>query len=186
MARKSLMRRGRGGHAGQRDDDEVDTGPSKTALKAEDHARQELGAALADLPAGRLAALEMPDDLRQGIRDYQSIRAHGARKRQRKYLGRLLRNADTAAYEREVENLAAGNRAEARALHRVERWREELVAADDALTRWLAEYPDTDVQHLRSLVRAVRKQHAKAASSDRRGKSYRELFKFLRQHLEPD
>lgn len=183
MARKSLMRRGRGGHVASSDEDDVDTGPSKTALKAEDHARQVLGVALSELPAGRLAALEMPDDLRQAIRDYKSITAHGAKKRQRKFLGRLLRNADTGPFEKVVEEFRTGNRAEARALHQVERWRDELVADDEAVTRWMAEHPDTDAQHLRSLVRAARKHDAATASSERHGRAYRELFKFLRDHL---
>jgi len=184
MARKSRMRRSKG-HLGAPADDvsEVDRGPSKTALKAEDRARQDLGAALAELPANRLASLDMPEDLRQAIADYRAITAHGAKKRQRKYLGRLLRNVDTEACEREVENFAAGNKADARALHHVERWREELVADDEALTRWMAEYPDTDAQHLRSLVRAERKKDAGAAPSDRHSKAYRELFRFIREHL---
>jgi len=183
MARKSLMRRGRGGYAGERDDDAVDTGPSKTSLKAEDHALQDLGAALSELPAGRLAALEMPDDLRQAIRDYQSIRAHGAKKRQRKFLGRLLRNLDTEPFEKVIEEFRTGNRAEARALHVVERWRDELVADDEAVTRWMTEYPDTDAQHFRSLVRAARKHDAATAPSERHGRAYRELFKVIREKL---
>lgn len=185
MARKSRMTRSKRQPAAPADDEsEVGRGPSKTALKAEDQARQDLGAALAELPGKRLAALDMPEDLRQALADYRAISAHGAKKRQRKYLGRLLRNADLDAYAKEVENFAAGNKAEARALHRVERWRAELVADDAALTRWMAEHPDTDVQHLRSLVRAARKQEARAAPSERHGKAYRELFKFIREHLE--
>ncbi|MDT8409695.1 MAG: ribosome biogenesis factor YjgA [Wenzhouxiangellaceae bacterium] len=169
----------------QPDDEEPDDnlGPSKTSLKAQDQALQELGVALAKLPPSRLAALDLPEDLRAAIADYHSIRAHGASKRHRKYLGRLLRGLDTEAYEKAVENFAAGSKAEARALHQVERWREELVADDEALARWLAEHPGTDVQHLRSLIRAARKHDAGTAPSERRGKAWRELFKFIRQYL---
>jgi len=183
MARKSLMRRGRGAHVAETDDDAVDTGPSKTALKAEDHALQDLGVALSELPSGRLAALDMPDDLRQAIRDYRSIRAHGAKKRQRKFLGRLLRNLDTEPYRKVIEEFRTGNRAEARALHLVERWRDELVADDEAVTRWMAEHPNTDAQHFRSLVRAARKHDADTGVSERHGRAYRELFKYIREHL---
>ncbi|HKL52822.1 MAG TPA: ribosome biogenesis factor YjgA [Wenzhouxiangellaceae bacterium] len=183
MARKSLMRRGRGAHVAETDDDAVDTGPSKTALKAEDHALQDLGVALSELPSGRLAALDMPDDLRQAIRDYRSIRAHGAKKRQRKFLGRLLRNIDTEPFEKVIEEFRTGNRAEARALHRVERWRDELVADDEAVTRWMAEHPGTDAQHFRSLVRAARKHDAETGVSERHGRAYRELFKFIREQM---
>jgi len=185
MARKSLMRRGRGGQTAEADDDDdaVDTGPSKSALKARDHALQDLGAALSELPSGRLAALDMPDDLREAIRDYRSIRAHGAKKRQRKFLGRLLRHMDTEPFEKVIEEFRTGNRAEARALHQVERWRDELVADDEAVTRWMSEHPDTDAQHLRSLVRSARKHDAATGLSERHGRAYRELFKFIREHL---
>ena len=184
MARKSLMRRGRGGgQTAEPEDDAIDTGPSKTALKAEDRALQDLGVALSELPSGRLAALDMPDDLRQAIRDYQSVRAHGAKKRQRKFLGRLLRNMDTEPFEKVIEEFRTGNRAEARALHQVERWRDELVADDEAVTRWMSEHPETDAQHFRSLVRAARKHDAATGVSDRHGRAYRELFKFIREHL---
>ena len=190
MARKSLMRHGRGGRVAEIHDDHngdaVDTDPSKTALKAEDQARQDLGAALSELPAKRLAALDMPDDLRQAIRDYQSITAHGAKKRQRKYLGRLLRSLGIEPFEKAVEEFRTGNRAEARALHLVERWRDELVADDAALTRWVTEHPDTDAQQLRSLVRSARKHDAATVSSERHGTAYRELFKFIREHLKPE
>ncbi|MCA1778169.1 MAG: DUF615 domain-containing protein [Xanthomonadaceae bacterium] len=165
------------------DEEEIDFGPSKTALKAEDHARQQLGVALAELPTNRLAALDMPEDLREAIRDYPSISAHGAKKRHRKYLGRLLRTMDVQVFEKAVENFALGSKAEARAQHVYERWREELIADDDALTRWMSEHPDSDAQHLRSLVRAARKYDAMAAPSDRHSKSYRELFKFIREHI---
>ena len=187
MARRSRMKRS-GGHSAPDHEDESgqDTGPSKTALKAEDQARQDLGAALSDLPVKYLAALDMPDDLRQAIRDYQSITAHGARKRQRKFLGRLLRNLDIEPFEKSVEEFRTGHRAAARALHRVERWRDELVADDEALTRWMAEHPDTDAQHLRSLIRAARRQDTSSGVSDRHGKAYRELFKFIREHLKPE
>ncbi|MDT8450541.1 MAG: ribosome biogenesis factor YjgA [Wenzhouxiangellaceae bacterium] len=165
------------------DDAGPDSGPSKTALKAEDHARQELGAAIAEMPAGRLAALDLPEDLRKAIGEYRSITAHGAKKRQRKFLGRLLRNLDTEPLERAVEEFRSGYRAEAQALHDVERWRDELVAGDEAVTRWMAEHPDTDSQHLRSLVRAARGRDADTTPEQRHGKAYRELFRYLREQL---
>jgi len=165
------------------DDAGLDSGPSKTALKAEDHARQELGMALAALPASRLAELEMPEGLRQAIGEYRSITAHGAKKRQRKFLGRLLRNLEVEPYEQAVEEFRTGSRAQARAFHQVERWRDELVADDEAITRWMAEHPETDSQQLRSLIRAARKQDADTTAEERHGKAWRELFKFIRAHL---
>jgi ribosome-associated protein len=55
----------------------------------------------------------------------------------------------------------------------------ELIASDDALTRWTAEHPTSDVQQLRSLIRSARKDAA-AAPEQRSGRAYRELFQFIK------
>lgn len=184
MARRSRMKRSQGHPAPALEDQAgSDTGPSKTALKAEDHARQELGVALAELPTSRLAALEMPEELRQAIREYRSISAHGAKKRQRKFLGRLMRNLEVEPFEQAVEDFRAGRTAATESFQIVERWRDALVADDEAITRWMAEHPESDSQRLRSLVRAARRQDAATTPEERHGRAYRELFAFLRRYL---
>jgi ribosome-associated protein len=47
------------------------------------------------------------------------------------------------------------------------------------VTRWMAEYPQTDVQQLRNIVRQARKDAA-AAPEQRSGKAFRELFQLLK------
>jgi ribosome-associated protein len=65
-------------------------------------------------------------------------------------------------------------------LHETERWRDALIADDEAQTRWAGEYPDCDLQRLRSLVRAARRDQASRAEDARQPRSYRDLFQFLR------
>jgi ribosome-associated protein len=76
-----------------------------------------------------------------------------------------------------------GTATQALQLHEIERWRAELIAGDEALTRWLQAYPDTDTQQLRSLVRAARRDTAALTPEDRQPKSVRELFQFLKHFL---
>jgi ribosome-associated protein len=66
------------------------------------------------------------------------------------------------------------------ALHQAERWRAELIADDSAATRWISEHPETDVQQLRSLIRAARKDAALVPES-RSGRAFRELFQFIKE-----
>ena len=73
-----------------------------------------------------------------------------------------------------------GSAKETLALHEAERWRAELIADDDALTRWTAAHPDTDTQQLRSLVRAARRDTAGLTPEARQPKSLRELFQFIK------
>ena len=151
-------------------------------LKQQAHEQQALGEALAALPDARLAAIEMPEALRDALHEYQRTRSHEGRRRQLQYIGKLMRQADVAPLREAVAEAQLGRAQDALALHRAERWRVELVADDDALTRWLAEHPDTDAQQLRSLIRSARKDAA-LPPEQRHGRAWRELFQFLKPVL---
>lgn len=166
------------------DDSDVDQEPSKSELKREALALQKLAVAISELPASRRAAIDMPEDLREAIEAFNRMTAHGSKKRQRQYLGKLLRSLDPAPLQQAVDAFAAGRAADADKLHKVERWRDRLIQDDDALTEWLNEHPGSDVQHLRSLIRAARKENAGTDAEQRQPKSYRELFRFLKPYLE--
>jgi ribosomal 50S subunit-associated protein YjgA (DUF615 family) len=58
-----------------------------------------------------------------------------------------------------------------------------LIADDDAMTRWLKEFPQTDSQQLRSLVRAARREAAQPPDK-RNVRTFRELFQFIRPMLD--
>lgn len=163
----------------ENDDDER---PSKTALKKQAHEQQALGEALAALPEARLATIEMPEALRDALQEYQRTRSHEGRRRQRQRIGKLMRQADLASLEQAVAEAQLGRAHDALALHRAEHWRVELMADDEALTRWLAAHPDTDAQQLRTLIRNARKDAA-LPPEQRHGRAWRELFQFLKPVL---
>ena len=156
--------------------------PSKTALKKQAHDQQALGEALAALPDERLAAIEMPEALRDALFEYQRTRSHEGRRRQRQHIGKLMRQADLAPLQEAVAEAQLGRAHDSLALHRAEHWRVELVANDEALTRWLAEHPATDAQRLRTLIRNARKDAA-LPPEQRHGRAWRELFQFLKPVL---
>jgi ribosome-associated protein len=160
-------------------------GPSKTKLKAESQALQDLGKDLGELSAARLAATEMPEILRDAILLWRRTTAHEGKRRQLQYIGKLMRNVDDAPLREAVAAAKLGSAHDTWRLHEAERWREALISDDDALTRWLAEHPDTDTQHLRSLVRAARRDSTALTPEMRQPKSYRELFQFLRPLINP-
>ena len=157
-----------------------DTAPSKTQLKAEARSLRDLGQALAGLPAADRAALDLPDALRDSIDRYNAIRKHGAKKRELQYLGKMMRRIDPEPVRAAIEAREAGSREDAAALHRLERWRERLIDDDEAVTAFIDEHPGCDVQQLRSLIRSVRREGGAEDPSMRHGKSYRALFRFLR------
>jgi ribosome-associated protein len=154
--------------------------PSKTQMKKASHDLQELGEAVVALPDDRLDGLPIDESLRDAILEYKRTRTHEGKRRQMQYIGKLMRRADPEPLREAVAAMALGRAKDALALHEAEHWRAELIASDDALTRWTAKYPDGDLQQLRSLIRAARKDAA-AVPEQRSGKAFRELFKFIRQ-----
>ncbi|HJV95010.1 MAG TPA: ribosome biogenesis factor YjgA [Albitalea sp.] len=153
--------------------------PSKTQLKKASHELQDLGEAVVALPDDRLAGLPIDETLLSAIQEFKRTRTHEGRRRQMQYIGKLMRRTDPEPLREAVAAMQLGRAKDALALHEAERWRNELIASDDALTRWTAAHPQSDLQQLRSLIRAARKD-ASAAPEQRSGKAYRELFKFIR------
>lgn len=156
--------------------------PSKTRLKQQAHDLQALGADLAALPASRLKDLAMPEALRDAIAAYRRIKSFEGQRRQLQFIGKQMRFADPGPLREAVDAFKLGSAKDTLALHEAERWRDELVAGDEAVTRWAATYPDSDLQQLRSLVRAARKDAA-AALEQRNGRGYRALFQFVKPWL---
>jgi len=154
--------------------------PSKTRLKQASHALQDLGEAVVAMPDARLDGLHIAEQLLDAIRTYKKTRTFEGKRRQMQYIGKLMRIHDVEPIRQAVADMQLGRAKDSLALHEAERWRAELIADDDAATRWITEHPQTDVQQLRSLIRAARKDAA-LVPEKRSGRAYRELFQFIKQ-----
>ena len=155
---------------------ESDLLPSKTKLKAEADAQQALGVRLTELPKDRLLKLNLPDDVTQAILDTKKITANGAIRRHRQYLGRLMREINTAPITEQLARWDGKHTAENAYFHGLERWRDRLITDNNALSEFIALHPSTDSQQLRTLIRNAQKELA----SNKPPKSSREIFKVLR------
>lgn len=138
---------------------------------------------LVTLDPGRLAQLPVPEDLLGHIADTRRVGSNIARKRQMAFLAKQMRREDDAALDAIRDALDAGGEAarqETALLHRVEAWRDRLIAdGDDALAAFLVEFPGGDRQRLRQLARNVVEER-------RRNKpphAFRELFRALREAM---
>ena len=154
--------------------------PSKTRLKQDSHALQALGEALLALPRDRIDALPLPESLRDAIAEMQRTRSHEGKRRQMQYIGKLMRTIDPEPIRQSVAEMQLGRAQDSLALHEAEHRRAELIESDDAVTRWIAEHPRTDVPHLRNLVRNARKDAA-LRPEQRSGRAYRELFQYIKR-----
>ncbi|MBC8055630.1 MAG: DUF615 domain-containing protein [Rhizobiales bacterium] len=158
-----------------------DDRPSKTRMKQASHELQELGEAVVALPDARIDGLAISETLLDAIRQYKKTKTFEGRRRQMQYIGKLMRNHDVEPIRQAVTDMQLGRAKDSLALHQAERWRTELLAEDEAATRWISAQPQTDVQQLRSLIRAARKDAA-LVPEKRSGKAFRELFQFIKEH----
>jgi ribosome-associated protein len=155
--------------------------PSKTRRKIASHELQSLGEALLEFADEQLATLGLDEPLVEALREARRIRSHEARRRQLQLIGKLMRLADVELARTAVAERRLGRARDSLALHKAERWRAELIADDEATTRFAREHANADLQQLRALVRNARRDAA-SAPEQRSGRAYRELFKFIRAH----
>lgn len=163
--------------------------PSKTQLKAEADEKQALGEALLTLRADLMARLDLPDKLLDALAQAKRITNFEGRRRQMQFIGKLMRPLDTEPIRAAIDEQANGSADLTLALHLAEQWRDKLVASDDALGNWMTEYPGTDSQQLRALIRQARKDIAKPETpgeAPRHGKSYREIFQLVKQMMKQE
>ena len=157
--------------------------PSKTQLKAEADEKQALGEALLTLRTDLMMRLDLPDKLLDALKEAKRITNFEGRRRQMQFIGKLMRTLDMTPIRAAIDEQANGSADLTLALHLAEQWRDKLMESDDALSQWLTDYPATDSQQLRALIRQARKDMAKPETpgeAPRHAKSYREIFQLVK------
>jgi len=148
-------------------------GPSKTQRKREADAMQALGEELAGLPAEVLQGLGLPERLQQALEELRHITAHEARRRQRQFIGRLMREVDPAPLQAFIDARQRPTREAARLFRATERWRDRLLAeGEPALRALLEDYPTADKEALAETL---------AAAQQGRSGAPRRLFRMLKE-----
>nr|WP_315485902.1 ribosome biogenesis factor YjgA [uncultured Undibacterium sp.] len=154
--------------------------PSKSELKRQMTALQKMGQELVDSARDRVKRVPMPEDVRDAILECQNITNHEGRRRQMQFVGKKMRTldeAEVALIQKTIDSWKGASKSETAAMHSLERKREKLLTKDEALTELLAENPELDVQHLRTLIRNARKEQAE----NKPPKAYREIFQILKE-----
>lgn len=175
---------------------------TKTDLKRESDALQDLGKELMTLRSDLFKRLQLSDQLIDALAEAKRITNFEGKRRQMQYVGKLMRKLtpeQVAAVKQALDEQRNGSASEKMSLQVAEQWRDRLVVEEAALSIWLEHFPGTDVQQLRSLIRQSRKDIEKAkeqaaaaaaaASPDAepkevsKGRAYRDLFQLVREQL---
>ena len=158
-------------------DDQPDEQKSKSQLKREALALQKLGANLLELESQVLAQLPLTDALHDAIEAARHMRQHGARRRQLRYIGKLLRAQDTAPLVAALNQHQHRTHQDAEHFKRLEQWRDRLIReGDSALNELLTHFPAADITRVHQLMRNARKEQ----TAGKPPTAARALFRYLR------
>ena len=161
---------------------------TRTDLKRASTELQKLGEDLLTLRTDLMARLDLSEKLVDAVAEAKRITNFEGKRRQMQYIGKLMRGLDDeqlGAVRAALNEQLNGSAEDKLRLHQAESWRERLVSDDEAVGEWIAQFPGTDIQQLRSLVRQARKDAVpeKPGQAQRHGKAYREIFQLLREQL---
>ncbi|MFW2372866.1 MAG: ribosome biogenesis factor YjgA [Gammaproteobacteria bacterium] len=158
--------------------DEDDEWVSKTQRKRECDQLQSLGEELITLSNQELDQFNLSDSLYKAILEARKIKQHGALKRQRQYIGKLMRDIDTEDIANRLEKIRHQHDLNNVHFKRIEQWRDRILqTGDQAINDLLAEFPLADRQYLRQLHR----NSIKEAKQNKPPAAARLIFKYLRE-----
>jgi len=152
--------------------------PSKSQVKRDCDHLVVLGEMVLTLKTEELNSLQLPDELYVAITTAHKIKSRSGLKRQRLYIGKLLRSIDHGDIESQVKKILHRHDTNTAQFKRLEKWRDLLIDNDKtSLDEIISRYPDIDRQHINQLIRAAHqeKKHEKPPAASRK------LFRYLRE-----
>lgn len=159
--------------------DELDEerGPSKSQVKRDCDELRKLGEDLLGLKQHDLDAMEIPDELDLALRTARKIQSRSGLKRQRHYIGKIMRHIDHEEVKKKVEQHKHRHDVNTAQFRKFEQWRDRLIDDDKtALSEIIEVYPELDRQHINQLIRQAKREK----DQEKAPASARKLFKYLR------
>ncbi len=149
--------------------------PNKTLIKKELYALQDLAKRIIALPESYFEDLPLSESMRDAFLLARRIE-RAALQRQLRYIAGRFHEEDIDAIELTMARQNAPKKEAVDRLHRVEEWRDKLIAGDNALlTNLVDQFDACDAQHLRQLIRNANKE----LKNNKPPKSSRLIFKYL-------
>jgi ribosome-associated protein len=150
---------------------------SKSERKREMTGLQKLGERLAELSHEQAEKIGVPKELQEALILAGTLKSHSALRRQKQYIGVLMRRFDTEHLKQAIDDMDRGQKSTVREFHQLELLRDSLVDGDDtAFDEIVRRFPEVDKQQLRKFVQSAQKEK----KENKPPKQSRVLFKYLR------
>ncbi|MFO7597836.1 MAG: ribosome biogenesis factor YjgA [Desulfocurvibacter africanus] len=152
---------------------------SRSQKKREMNALQDLGERLVDLPQAKLESLGLDSVIVQAAVMARKLRGakNDSYRRQLQYIGRLMREIDTAPLQEHFATTDADQEGDIQIFKRLERWRDALLEGDESVLDEIRQaFPQADIPGLRETAnKAISEKEL-----NRPAKSARQIFRYLR------
>lgn len=157
----------------------TDSKPSKSERKREQHTLQYLGEQLIALNDDELASLALNERLSDAVKNARSMKAHGALRRQKQLIGKLMRDLDPEQIRVALVELRADDARDKLLFARAEKWRDRLIRdGATALDAFTAETGKSDPD-LRSLLAQLDVAFSERDEKTVRRKIFRRIHEIL-------
>jgi ribosome-associated protein len=133
----------------------MDFSKTKSQKKREARTVEDLAKELVDLPHSMLSRLPCEEEIRDEIQAAQSVEQFGARRRQIKYLAKLLRNIELSPLFNFLEEAQKSRLKENKTIRRLEQLRDHILHEDEeeeALLEAKEQLPDLSLEMLQDLA----------------------------------
>lgn len=151
--------------------------PSKSQEKRDCDALQKIGEELLKLTQDELDNMSLPEELDEALRAAKKIQSRSGLKRQRQYIGKVMRHIDNEEIKTQIEQIKHKHDTNTVQFRKIEQWRDRLLIDDKiALTEIIDTHPEIDRQHINQLIRQAKRE----LQQEKPPTSSRKLFKYLR------
>ncbi len=156
-------------------------GPSKSQLKRDSHALQEMGKQLVEMPEGKLQKFDLPENLKDAIYEARRLKSREAKRRHLQYIGKLMRISNTDVIQETLDMMDHQSQTYRQHFKQLEDWRDRIIQeGNGGIEAFIDAYPEGDRQQLRNLQRqANREIELKKAPT-----ASRKIFSYIRSLAE--
>ena len=148
-------------------------------MKRRQRALQALGEQLIGLGDDQFDGLDLPERLRDAIHDARRMKSREALRRQKQYIGKLMRDVDAQPIQALFDRLRADDRREKRLFTNAERWRDRIARDMHAgLDAFEADCGDAQPQ-IRDIVDALDRAPSDRIERGLRKSLFREIHRVL-------
>lgn len=153
--------------------------PSKSERKREQLELQQLGEQLIALSDAELASVPLDERLFEAVRAARTIKAHEALRRQRQYIGKLMRDIDPGPIRAELARLRADDMRQKKVFAQAEKWRDRITAERDAALADFEAATGGSADQLHALLHELDSAFSDKAEKTARRKIFRRVHEIL-------